>query len=131
VEIVDTVYLIAYLNPDDPLHREARSIVEGVGGGRRVSQAALLELDLLMKSRGFTVEERLDTWQLLSILLGRESVEPLYPEDFALAAVLAEREGMDYFDSLIAAQCINRRAKPLTSDQAIIKAVERYWEPQS
>jgi PIN domain nuclease of toxin-antitoxin system len=125
-EIVDTVYLVAYLNPNDPLHREAVSIIESIGGERRISQAALLEFDLLMKSRGFTLEERLDTWQLLSIILSRDSIEPIYPEDFALAATLTDREGLDYFDSLIAAQCINRKAKPLTTDQAILKTVEKY-----
>ena len=123
MEIVDTVYLIAYLNPEDPLHKEALSVIEGAGSKRRVSQAALVELDLIMKSRGFNVEERRDTWILLAALLDNH-VEPLLPSDFALAASLIEEHEMDYFDSLIAAQCINRSAKPLTTDAAIIKAVE-------
>ena len=123
MEIVDTVYLVAYLNPEDPLHEEAVDILDGIGGERRVSQAALLELDLIMKSRGFSLEERVDTWTLLSALLDGH-VEPLTPNDFGLAAILSEVYGLDYFDSLVSAQCINRSAKPLTTDNAIIKAVE-------
>ncbi|ABM81266.1 type II toxin-antitoxin system VapC family toxin [Hyperthermus butylicus] len=125
-EIIDTVYLVAYLNPDDPLHEEAARLIESLNPGRRVSQAALIELDLLMKSRGFTPSERRDTWQLLAAILNEETVEPLLPADFALAVELAEKEGIDYFDSLIAAQCINRKAKPVTNDPDIIKAVEEY-----
>ena len=123
MEIVDTVYLIAYLNPENPLHKNALKVVEGLGDKRRVSQAALIELDLIMKSRGFSLEERRDTWILLSAVINGH-VEPLLPSDFALAARLSEAHGLDYFDSLVSAQCINRLAKPLTTDSTIIKIVE-------
>ncbi|AEM39617.1 hypothetical protein Pyrfu_1763 [Pyrolobus fumarii 1A] len=126
IEIVDTVYLIAYLNPDDRLHEHALTVIENMPSWRRVSQAALIELDLLMKSRGFTLEERMDTWSLLATLIPREHVEPLLPSDFALATVLVHDRKLDYFDALIAAQCINRGGKPLTTDMEIIKVVEEY-----
>ncbi len=92
VEIVDIVYLVAYLNPEDPLHQESVKTIESLGAERRVSQAALLELDLLMKARGFTPSERRDVWTLLSIVIG-DNVEPLLPQDFSLAATLAEAKG--------------------------------------
>jgi len=125
MKIIDTVYLVAYLNPVDRLHNEATRIIESVGEARRVSQAALLELDLLMKSRGFTLSERRDAWTLLSALLS-SYVEPILPSDFSLAAILAEAHGLDYFDSLVAAQCINRGAEPLTTDEQIIQVVKSY-----
>ncbi len=89
----------------------------------RVSQAALIELNLIMKSRGFTIEERRATWLLLSAVLG-DAIESLLPSDLALAVEL-EAEVMDYFDALIAAQCINRRAEPLTTDRDILEAVRK------
>ncbi len=123
LEVVDTVYIIAYLRPSDPLHSEALSIVEGLGPHRRVSQASLIELDLLMKSRGFTVAERLKTWMLLEKVIPIEAIEPLSPQDFALAAILIEKQALDYFDALIAAQCIARNARPVTTDRDIIEIV--------
>lgn len=125
MEIVDTVYLIAYLRPSDPLHTKAVEIIESLGNHRKVSQASLIELDLLMKSRGFTIDERLKTWTLLEKIIPIEAIEPVSPQDFAIAVILAEKHGLDYFDALIAAQCITRNAKPLTTDKEIIKIVSK------
>jgi predicted nucleic acid-binding protein len=125
VEIVDTVYLVALLNPDDPKHEEAVELLSDLGTSRRVSQAALIELDLLMKSRGFTIEERRNAWLVLTRVIPEEAVELLAPKDFAVAVELYESEGLDYFDALVAAQCVVRNAKPVTTDIAILKTFER------
>lgn len=125
LEIVDTVYIVAYLRRSDPLHGEAVSIVERLGPHRKVSQASLIELDLLMKSRGFTFKERLKSWTLLGKIIPEEAIEPLNPHDFAIATVLVEEHGLDYFDALIAAQCIARNAKPLTTDRDIVEIVSK------
>ena len=124
LEIVDTVYLVAYLRRSDPLHSEALSLINSLGTGKRVSQAALLELDLLMKSRGFSAVERMKTWVLLGKVIPAEAVEPLLPQDFAASSLLINRYSLDYFDALIAAQCILRRARPVTTDSAILSAVK-------
>jgi len=123
LEIVDTVYLVAYLRRSDPLHAEAARILEGLGAERKVSQVALVELDLLMKSRGFTPSERAKTWMLLEALIPPEAVEPLRPKDLALASLLEQERSMDYFDALIASQCILRGARPLTNDREVLAAV--------
>jgi predicted nucleic acid-binding protein len=125
VEIVDTVYLVALLNPDDPKHEEAVELLSDLGTSRRVSQAALIELDLLMKSRAFTIEERRNAWLVLTRVIPEEAVELLAPKDFAVAVELHESEGLDYFDALVAAQCVVRNAKPVTTDIAILKTFER------
>jgi len=124
-EIVDTVYLIAYLRPSDPLHSRATEIMESLGGHRKVSQASLIELDLLMKYRGFTTEERLKTWTFLEKIIPTEAIEPVNSQDFAIATLLTEKYGLDYFDALIVAQCITRNAKPLTTDKEVIEAVAK------
>ena len=125
LEIIDTVYIVAYLRSSDPLHSEAKSVMEELRPHRRVSQASLLELDLLMKSRGFTLAERLKTWILLEKIIPNELVELLNPQDLTIAVILTEKYGLDYFDALIAAQCITRNAKPLTTDKDIIEAVSK------
>ncbi len=93
MEIVDTVYLVALLNPDDPRHDEA---VEVLGG----------------------------PWLVLAEVVPSELVEALTPRDFAVAVELHEVGGLDYFDALVAAQCVVRGARPLTTDSAILRAVE-------
>jgi hypothetical protein len=47
VELVDAVHLVTFLNPDDARHEEAVELLSGLGAGGRISQAALVELDLL------------------------------------------------------------------------------------
>ena len=89
MEIIDTVYLIAYLNPDDPRHEEALEIINDLGM-RRVSQAALIELDLLMKSRGFSPDERRRTWSIMERIIPRDSIEVLIPLDFFTATMLCQ-----------------------------------------
>ncbi len=121
--IIDTVYLVAYLRSRDPLHRQAMEILENLDSETKVSQASLIELDLLMKSRGFTDSERAKTWSILEKIIPIECIEIVTPRDLALAAMLVERYSMDYFDALIAAQCINRNARPLTTDSKIIEVV--------
>jgi len=61
VEIVDTVYLVAYFRPSDKAHDNAISIIENLGNGRVISQVSLIEFDLLMKSRGFSYDKRMKT----------------------------------------------------------------------
>jgi len=125
IEIVDTVYIIAYLRPSDPLHHVAKKVIESLGNQRKVSQAALIELDLLMKSRGLTTVERLKTWTLLGAIIPAEGIEVLTPDDFAMATVLIENHMLDYFDSLVAAQCIIRGARPLTTDEDILDVISK------
>ena len=122
LEIVDTVYSIAYLRPSDPLHTKAMEIMKSLNVKRKISQASLIELDLLMKSRGFNSREKLKTWNLLEKIVSKEMVEPIIPQDFAKAITLVKKYRLDYFDALITAQCIVRMANPITTDQEILKA---------
>jgi len=125
MEIVDTVYLIAYFRPSDPLHEDAIMYVENLGDGRVISQASLIEFDLLMKTRGIKSEERIKTWLILHRLIDANAIEPVTPLDMVVAAYLVTNYHLDYFDSLISAQCIVRKAKPLTTDNEIIEVVSR------
>lgn len=124
MEVVDTVYLIAYFKPSDPLHEEAARLVESLGPERKVSQAALIEFDLLMKSRGLSLTDRISVWNLLQALIDMEAIEPVSPTDLAVAAFLAGSYGMDYFDSIIASQCLLRKAEPLTTDEEITRIID-------
>ncbi|MEM0328134.1 MAG: PIN domain-containing protein [Thermoproteota archaeon] len=125
MEIVDTVYLIAYLLVEDKLHEEATKIIDRLSENRKVSQASLLELDLLMKSRKFNFEEKTKAWSLLDKVIPVNFIEIITPQDFLVASALTRDQKLDYFDALVAAQCTNRNAKPLTTDKKIIDAVKK------
>ncbi|MHA1595888.1 MAG: type II toxin-antitoxin system VapC family toxin [Candidatus Baldrarchaeia archaeon] len=128
MRIVDTVYLVAYFRSSDRLHGDAIRVIEGLGGDTVVSQAALLEFDLLMKARGFSDDERRKVWLVLHRFISRETVEPVTPLDMAVAAVIIASYGLDYFDALVAAQCVVRGAEPLTTDKEILGVVSRRGE---
>lgn len=119
--LIDTIYLVAYLVESDPLHEEAVSLIEREEGS--IPCVSLLELDLILKTRGFSAVERNDTWRLLSVYISENRVVSLTPEDLALASRLEER--LDYFDALVAAQAINRGMNVITTDESIKSAVSR------
>jgi len=125
MEIIDTIYLIAYFRPSDPLHENAIAYLENLGDDRVVSQASLIEFDLLMKTRGLESEERRKTWLILHKLIDASTIEPVTPLDMAIATYLVTTYNLDYFDSLISAQCIVRKAKPLTTDKEILDVVSK------
>ena len=50
--------------------------------------------------------------------------------DMAAATILSSRYGIDYFDSIIAGQCLLRKAKPLTTDEEIFRIVNMPKEIQ-
>ena len=125
MEIIDTIYLIAYFRPSDPLHENAIAYLENLGDDRVVSQASLMEFDLLMKTRGLESEERRKTWLILHKLIDASTIEPVTPLDMAIATYLVTTYNLDYFDSLISAQCIVREAKPLTTDKEILDVVSK------
>ncbi len=122
INLIDTVYLVAYFRPSDPLHEVADRVLGSLGEKEVVSQAAMIEFDLLMKSRSLSLEERLKALSLLGVLVDGK-LAPLTPADMAAAAYLFDRYKLDYFDSLFAAQCILREAEPLTTDEEILEVV--------
>ena len=71
-----------------------------------LASIALIEFDIVMKSRGLTHEER----RIKHALLARDypattvKVSPLYPQVFYLASRIEEEDGLDYFDAGVAAE---------------------------
>jgi len=123
IKLIDTVYLVAYINPTDKLHKEALQLIENINQQTLVSSYALIEFDLIMKSRGFTEDERIDTWTLLETKINGNIASP-HPQDHRIAAEL-QKLNYDYFDSLIASQAVRLKAQPQTTDKMIIQAYNK------
>lgn len=128
MKIVDTVYLVAYFRSEDPTHAKAVEVIENLNEEVKVSEAALLEFDLLLKSRGFKFDERIEVWSILNGLVYKEYIEIVTPLDLLLTTYITSEYGLDYFDSLISAQCIIRGADPVTNDKEIIKFMDKRRE---
>ena len=88
-----------------------------------MSSYALIELDLLMKSRGFTLEERYKVWTVFENVIS-DKIAFSSSTDFKIASWL-QGQGYDYFDSLIAAQAVRLNLKPLTTDSKLLEAFKK------
>ncbi len=98
--LLDTMVLIASLDTEHPLHKRAmhhlrRASSEDV----YVPSAAVLEMDLELKSHGFSGEERREA---STSLLGYVGVKKVLPLSFEVLAEAIELERVSgYFDALI------------------------------
>jgi len=100
MRLLDTMVLIASLDTEHPLHKRAihhlrRASSEDV----YVPSAAVLEMDLELKSHRFSSEERREASTSLLGYVGMEKVLPLSFEVMAEAIELESVSG--YFDALI------------------------------
>jgi predicted nucleic acid-binding protein len=128
MKLLDTVVLIGFLNPKDRAHQRS------VGHLRKVSSedvvlvpaVTLVEADLVMKLRGYTDSEREISWRALE---GEVPSDKVVPNSAAsiLGAVALQRQGLDYFDSLVASLAREMGAIVITTDRAIGDAVETEW----
>lgn len=119
--VVELDMLIALANSSDALHADAdrlfRAVREGRLKGIRVAASALLEYELLLRSKGVSEADiRGDLSAFARIRnLGEQ---PLTAETVALASELRERYGLTYFDSLHCASAILYDGKIMSVDEA-------------
>ncbi len=129
--LVETDLLKAYLDPADDLHKASLKAFEllAKGGGMALSSASLLELDLVLKSSGFSVSEREEVFRTLQMRLVKARIAPLTPEALRNAiAIQRSYEMADfYFDSLHIGMAMCGDCTIISSDDAFdkIKQVTR------
>lgn len=128
MKLVDTVVIIGFLNPKDRVHERA------VGHLRRVSSedavvvptVSLIETDLVMKLRGYNDSERQASWRALESEIPASKVIPSSASSI-YGAVELQKQGMDYFDSLVASLAKETGSAVITTDKMIEGAVETEW----
>lgn len=128
MRLLDTVVFVGALNPLDQHHRAATRHLASLISDPDVfvPTSTLLELDLLFKARGYTTEERYQTWLELTPKIPAEKTTVQTATSFAVASEL-ESEGMDYFDALLTARSLELGAKIVTDDKDIAKRAETQW----
>ena len=84
-----------------------------------MASAALLEFDLLLRGKGYSENQRSEQFELLLASYPRaaSSVHPFNPTTFVAAANIEDTYGLDYFDSLIAAEAIQHDGQIVSSDR--------------
>ncbi len=130
--VLDTVVLFGAADPKDPAHEKS------IGHMARLTEPdyylaslALVEFDIVMKSRGLSHKERM----LRHALLARDhpasntKVRPLSPTTLYLAAMIEGEEAVDYFDAGIAAEAKALDGIIVSSDRVFDKlhGLRRLW----
>jgi len=122
------VVFVGALNSRDSHHNVAVKYLSALASDPDVfvSASTLLELDLLFKARGYTYEERFNTWLELSQKIPAEKTIRQTATSLAAASEL-ESEGMDYFDALLTALSLESGAQVVTDDKVVAQKVEVLW----
>jgi len=126
--LVETAFLLA-LNPDDPNHGYAMGLLNK--SRRRevelyLSSPALLELSLLLKSKGLGEAKMREVFLALEDVLSRYGVVRiacLGLRHVSFVAELREEYGLTFFDSLHASIAVLDQLEYLDFDQTIRRIV--------
>jgi predicted nucleic acid-binding protein len=128
MRLLDTVAVIGCLNPKDRTHKRSTEHVAQVVSHHDVfvPMISLVEADLVMKMRGYEDSEREVSWRALESRIPRSkiiahSISSIY------SAVELQRQGMDYFDSLISSIALETSSVIVTTDKAIGAVVQTEW----
>ena len=100
--ILDTVVLFAAADQLDELHEPAVARLRELGDKTLLAGSALLEVDVVLKSRGFSPRARREEMALLmhEFPAIATSVHCVEPRTVYLATLYEEAFGLDYFDGL-------------------------------
>ena len=132
MSILDTVVLFATADNRDRHHERARKHLAKVRADSVYLGAfALLEFDAILKSRGFSFDDRMEKHALLISdypeLDGK--VASLGPSTMYLTARLEAETPMEYFDAGIAAEALQLDGKVISTDKIFerVEGLTRIW----
>jgi len=130
--VFDTVVLFAAADEEDERHQKALRYMESLKErGVYIAGFALLEFDVVLKSRNYSFDERMAMHGLLlrDFPSVRVKVLPLSPSIFYLTARLEKELGLDYFDAGVAAEALNHDGAVVSTDRAFDKVshLRRLW----
>jgi predicted nucleic acid-binding protein len=128
--VLETDFLKALIDPQDRLHSNSVKALKKVEEGQwYVASSAFLELDLLLKKGGVSLEDRIDVFMSLKPHIPRETVCKLSYQTLINAAGLQKVYGFlnFYFDSLHLGTAMEHDYQIVSSDKSFenIKEVKR------
>lgn len=132
VPVLYTVVLFAAGDEESSLHDRALDHLARLGEEDTfIACFALLEFDIVPKSRGFTSEERMEKHALLLTdfqEVGEKVLSP-NPSTIYLTAKLEKELGMEYFDTGVAAEALQHDGTVVSTDPAFnkVSGLTRLW----
>lgn len=92
---------------------------------------ALFEFDVVMKSRGFTFDQRMDYHALLLADFPKVASKTLSvsPTTFRLASEIERDHGLDYFDAGVASESLQKSGVVVSTDRIFesVPNLTRIW----
>ena len=129
MKLIDTVAIIGFLDPRDRLHKRSTEHLDGIAGhsadGTLVPTSSLIETDLLLKIMGYTESEREISWRAIEIKVANRIIANSVSS--ITGAVSLQKNGMDYFDSLITSLARETGSKVITTDKSIARIGQVEW----
>jgi len=129
MNLLDTVALVAAMNPENEAHNRAVEYLNLLGNKTEdtfLPVMTLIEFDLVMKGRKYTPNQRRAAFSWLSYFVSEDKIISNSSSSVVLAIELQER-GLNYFDSMISALAIEKNATVLTSDKMISQVADTKW----
>ena len=117
--LIETDTIVAFLNNNDPYHKNAKEIIKRVSKGElnvKVSSVSLIELQLIYKSKQIEYEFEMDLLELQSI----KNMEwaSINVESCLSAMYFRKTYNLSFFDSLHVGIAINQDKKIIAQDEA-------------
>ena len=130
--ILDTVVLFGAVDSKDNHYQKACMHLQGISEPETyLGTFALLEFDIVMKSRGFSFENRMENHALLLRDYPHldSKVDAISSATFYLSSKLEEETDLEYFDAGIAAEALQLDGKVVSTDRAFDKVdgLKRIW----
>ena len=128
MKLIDTVAIIGFLNTKDRLHARSVEHLESVSSEDDVvvPDSALIETDLLLKISGYDDSEREISWNAIESKIPSNKIVPNSTSSIHHAIDL-QKQGLDYFDSLIASLAKTMDSTVITTDRKIGNVVLIDW----
>jgi predicted nucleic-acid-binding protein len=128
MKLIDTVVIIGFLNTKDRLYVRSSEHMERISKEDDifVPVSSLIEADLIMKISGYTDSEREFSWGALETEISNDKVISNSSSSFRHAADY-QKNGADYFDSLIASLAKETNSIVITTDKRIGEIVGTEW----
>lgn len=130
--VLDTVVLFGTANSKDRYHQRAERHLQSIGElDVYLGTFALFEFDVILKSRGFTFEQRMEKYALLlrDFPPFDRKIAKVSPSTFYLASRLEEETDLEYFDAGIAAEALQLDGLVVSTDRAFdeVEGLTRIW----
>lgn len=130
--VLDTVVLFGAADERDEKHAKALDYMKRLEEEKFfLAGFALIEFDVVLKSRGYSCEERMNLYGLLlkNFPYSDAKVRVLKPTVLYLAARIEKETRLDYFDAGVAAEALQHDGVVVSSDEAFDRVVhlKRIW----